>query len=98
MSIRWRVVRQTSRAKLKIRTGRTHMRFMVIVKATEDSEAGVLPTQEQFAEMGRYNDELVKAGVLLRPTACSPAPRACASPSRATNERSSTAPFPKPKS
>ena len=41
------------------------MRFMMIVKATEDSEAGVLPSEELLAEMGKYNEELVKAGVLL---------------------------------
>ncbi|MGH7321203.1 MAG: YciI family protein [Candidatus Rokuibacteriota bacterium] len=41
------------------------MRFMVMVKATKDSEAGVMPSQQLLAEMGRYNDELVKAGILL---------------------------------
>jgi hypothetical protein len=41
------------------------MRFMVIVKASEDSENGVLPTQQELAEMGAYNEELVKAGVML---------------------------------
>ncbi len=41
------------------------MRFMVMVKATKDSEAGVMPTEQQLAEMGRYNEELVKAGVML---------------------------------
>jgi len=41
------------------------MRFMMIVKASKDSEAGLLPTEEQLAEMGKYNEELVKAGVLL---------------------------------
>ena len=41
------------------------MRVMVIVKATKDSEAGVLPSTELLAEMGRFNEELVKAGVLL---------------------------------
>jgi hypothetical protein len=41
------------------------MRFMVIVKANEDSEAGVLPSTEELAEMGKYNEELVKAGVML---------------------------------
>lgn len=40
------------------------MRFMVMVKATKDSEAGVMPTQELLAEMGRFNEELVKAGVM----------------------------------
>ncbi len=41
------------------------MRFMVMVKATEDSEAGILPSQELLAEMGKFNEELVKAGVML---------------------------------
>lgn len=41
------------------------MRFMVMVKATKDSEAGVMPSEPRLAEMGRYNEELVKAGVLL---------------------------------
>ncbi|GDY32075.1 YciI family protein [Gandjariella thermophila] len=41
------------------------MRFMVIVKATERSEAGELPTKEEIEEMGRFNEELVKAGVML---------------------------------
>ncbi|HEY4201038.1 MAG TPA: YciI family protein [Devosiaceae bacterium] len=41
------------------------MRFMVIVKATPESEAGVMPSSEMIAAMGRYNDELIKAGVLL---------------------------------
>jgi hypothetical protein len=41
------------------------MRFMVIVKANEASEAGVLPSEELLTEMGNFNEELVKAGVLL---------------------------------
>jgi hypothetical protein len=41
------------------------MRFMVIVKASKDSEAGVLPSQQLLAEMGKFNEELVKAGVML---------------------------------
>lgn len=41
------------------------MRVMVIVKATADSEAGVMPGEQMLAEMGRYNEELVKAGILL---------------------------------
>ena len=41
------------------------MRFMVMVKATKESEAGVMPSQELLAEMGRFNEELAKAGVLL---------------------------------
>jgi|SRR6266478_2010595 hypothetical protein len=41
------------------------MRFMVIVKASKDSEAGALPSQKLLAEMGKFNEELAKAGVLL---------------------------------
>ena len=41
------------------------MRFMIIVKATKDSEAGVLPDEEMLIEMGKYNEALAKAGVLL---------------------------------
>jgi hypothetical protein len=41
------------------------MRVMVIVKATRDSEAGILPSGELLAEMGQFNEELVKAGVML---------------------------------
>ncbi|MCY3570383.1 MAG: YciI family protein [Chloroflexi bacterium] len=50
------------------------MRVMVLVKATEDSEAGVMPTTEMFEEMGDYNEQLVNAGIMqagegLQPTA-----------------------------
>jgi hypothetical protein len=41
------------------------VRFMVIVKANKDSEAGTFPSQKLLAEMGKFNEELVKAGVLL---------------------------------
>jgi hypothetical protein len=41
------------------------MRFMVIVKASKDSEAGVMPSQQLLAEMGKYNEELAKAGVMV---------------------------------
>jgi hypothetical protein len=41
------------------------MRFMVIVKANKDSEAGVLPSEKMLADMGKFNEELVKAGVML---------------------------------
>ena len=40
------------------------MRFMVIVKASKESEAGVLPSRELLTQMGKYNEELVKAGVM----------------------------------
>jgi len=41
------------------------MKFMVIIKASRETEAGVLPTEQQFAEMGKFNEELVKAGIML---------------------------------
>lgn len=41
------------------------MRVMVIVKASEESEAGILPKREDFQEMGKFNEELVKAGIML---------------------------------
>src|SRR5881409_1194964 len=41
------------------------MRFMIIVKATKDTEAGVMPSVQLLTEMGKFNEELVKAGVML---------------------------------
>ena len=41
------------------------MRFMVIVKASRDSEAGVMPDQKIIAEMGKFNEQLVNAGIML---------------------------------
>lgn len=41
------------------------MRFMVIVKANKDSEAGVMPTEKMLADMGKFNEELANAGVML---------------------------------
>jgi hypothetical protein len=41
------------------------MKVMVLVKATKESEAGVMPTQTLLAEMGKFNEELVKAGIML---------------------------------
>ncbi len=41
------------------------MRFMVIVKASKESEAGRLPTEQELTEMGNFNDELINAGVML---------------------------------
>jgi hypothetical protein len=51
--------------KINMRKDNTTMRFMIIVKATKDSEAGVMPDKELLAAMGKYNEELVKAGVML---------------------------------
>jgi hypothetical protein len=41
------------------------MRFMIIVKASKDSEAGVMPSEQLLTEMGKFNEELAKAGVML---------------------------------
>ena len=41
------------------------MRFMILVKATKESEAGIMPSEKLLTEMGKYNEELVKAGVML---------------------------------
>jgi hypothetical protein len=52
-------------AKAQAKEGETTMRFMVIVKASADSEAGVMPSEELLTAMGKYNEELAKAGVML---------------------------------
>jgi hypothetical protein len=64
MSIPAGLVRRVSEGSYKLQQ-ETNMRFMVIVKADKDSEAGVLPTKELLAEMGKFNEELAKAGVML---------------------------------
>jgi hypothetical protein len=45
--------------------GEMPMRFMIIVKATKDSEAGVMPSEQLLTEMGKFNEELMKAGIML---------------------------------
>jgi hypothetical protein len=52
------------------------MRVMVIVKATKESEAGIMPSQQLLADMGRYNEELVKAGIMLAGDGLHPSSRA----------------------
>jgi hypothetical protein len=51
------------------------MRFMIIVKATKDSEAGVMPKEELFHQMAAYHEELAKAGVLLDASGLQPSSR-----------------------
>src|SRR5437763_1890407 len=41
------------------------MRFMMVVKASKDSEAGIMPTEEQLSEMGKFNEEMMKAGMMI---------------------------------
>jgi hypothetical protein len=51
------------------------MRFIVMVKATQESEAGIMPSQELLTAMGKYNEELVKAGILLAAEGLQPSSR-----------------------
>ena len=51
------------------------MRFMIIIKSNERSEAGVMPSERVFTEMGAYNEELVKAGVMLAAEGLHPSSR-----------------------
>ena len=51
------------------------MRFMVLVKATKDSEAGVMPSEQLLTEMGKFNEELTKAGVMLAGEGLHPSPK-----------------------
>jgi hypothetical protein len=50
----------------RTKKGNTKMRFMVIVKASKNSEAGVMPSEQLLTEMGKFNEELTKAGVARR--------------------------------
>lgn len=52
------------------------MRFMILVKATADSEAGVMPTEQELAEMGQFNEEMVRAGIILAGEGLHPTSRA----------------------
>jgi hypothetical protein len=60
-----RIVETRDRPGPKYLTGDLTMRVMVIVKADKDSEAGVMPSRELLTDMGKYNEELVKAGIML---------------------------------
>jgi hypothetical protein len=56
---------ESARSETLRNPGDTKMRFIVMVRANKQSEAGILPTEQEFSEMGKYNEELVKAGILL---------------------------------
>src|SRR6516225_2360865 len=56
-------------------TGETTMRFMVIVKATKESEAGKMPSEELLSAMAKFNEEMVKAGVMLEGNGLQPSSR-----------------------
>jgi hypothetical protein len=51
------------------------MRFMILIKASKDSEAGVLPSEQLLTEMGKFNQELVKAGIMLAGEGLQPSSR-----------------------
>jgi hypothetical protein len=61
----WSKSRALDRRQVIQQTQEKEMKVMVLVKATKDSEAGVMPTQTLLAEMGKFNEDLVKAGVML---------------------------------
>jgi hypothetical protein len=67
MSISPRLVRRLGKEAVWPRSirGEKTMRVMVMVKATEDSEAGIMPSTELLETMGKYNEELVNAGIML---------------------------------
>ena len=73
------------------------MRFMVLVKATKESETGVLPDEKTLAAMGKYNEELVKAGVMLAGDGLQPTSKGRASGSMGTRTPSSTGRSTKPR-
>lgn len=72
------------------------MRFMVMIKANADSEAGVLPDQRLLAEMGRYNEELMRAGVLLAGEGLHPSARGARVHFAGTQRTVTRGPFARP--
>src|SRR5258708_14173649 len=73
------------------------MRFMVIVKASKDSEAGVMPDEKLLAEMGQFNEELVKAGVMLAGERRQPSSKGARVRFSGTKPTVIDGPFPDPK-
>ena len=70
------------------------MRFMILVNATRDSEAGVMPSETLFAEMGRFNEELAEAGVLLAGEGLHPSARGARVRFSGANRHTRPGPFP----
>jgi hypothetical protein len=73
------------------------MRFMVLVKATKDSENGVMPDQKLLADMGKFNEELVKAGVMLEGEGLHPSSKGARVKFSGTNRTVIDGPFPETK-
>ena len=74
------------------------MRVMVLIKATEDSEAGVMPSEDLLTAMTDYNEKLVEAGVMLAGDGLHPSSKAPIWCSPAASARSSTGRSPRPRS
>ena len=72
------------------------MRFIVIVKANKDSEAGVMPPPELFEKMGKYNEELVKAGVMQAGEGLLPSSKGLRMTFQGTSRTITEGPFPQP--
>jgi hypothetical protein len=70
------------------------MRFMIIVKASKDSEAGKLPSTELLTAMGKYNEELVKAGVMLAGEGLHPTSKGARVKFSGSNRTATQGPFP----
>ncbi len=73
-------------------------RFMIIVKATKDSEAGVMPSEKLIAEMATYHEKLAKAGVLLDGSGLQPTSKGCVSTTQEASADSQTGLSRRPKS
>jgi len=73
------------------------MRFMVIVKATKDSEAGVMPSEKLLTDMGKYNEELAKAGVMLAGEGLHPSSKGARVKFSGNNRTVTQGPFPETK-
>ena len=73
------------------------MRFMILIKASKDSEAGALPDQKLLAEMGKFNEELVKAGVMLEGEGLQPSSKGARVKFSGTKRTVIDGPFPETK-
>ena len=73
------------------------MRFMILIKATKDTEAGVLPDEKLLAEMGKFNEELVEAGVMLAGEGLQPSSKGARVKFSGKNRTVMDGPFPETK-
>jgi hypothetical protein len=80
--------------QLKHSTGDFIMKVMVLVKATQDSETGVMPSEQLLTEMGQYNEELAKAGILLAGEGLHPSSKGVRVKFSGTNRTVTEGPFP----